>query len=203
VSRCSLGSVGWATKSLTVSDWPPRITTPRERNEVHGLPARVYRLHMTALADGESLLYEVGTLVARARRLVWTAAAHELEAHGLPMPTWVLLATLVRSGPSTQRELADATGQHAAGVSRLVNDLEAQKLVRRSRDDVDRRRARVEITAAGKAFCRVAKPHVIGALREALAPMSTTEQRALRALLLKLVPPPEPVTSRKNASKRA
>ena len=167
------------------------------------MPARVYRLDMTALADGESLLYEVGTLVARARRMVWAAAAHELEAHGLPMPTWVLLATLVRTGPSTQRDLADATGQHAASVSRLVNDLEAQKLVRRRRDDVDRRRARVEITAAGKAFCRVAKPHVIGALREALAPISPAEQRALRALLLKLVPPSEPVTTRKNASKRA
>lgn len=163
---------------------------------------------MVAPADGESLLYEVGTLVARARRLVWTAAARELEAHGFPMTTWVLLATLVRSGPATQREIADATGQHAASVSRLVNDLEAQKLVRRGRDDVDRRRARVQISAAGKAFCRAARPHVIGALGEALAPMSTGEQRALRALLRKLVPPSDPApaqaaTPRKNAAKRA
>ena len=157
---------------------------------------------MVAPADGESLLYEVGTLVARARRLVWTAAARELEAHGLPMTTWVLLATLIRSGPATQRELADATGQHAASVSRLVHDLEAQKLVRRRRDDVDRRRARVEISAAGKAFCRVARPHVIGALREALGPISTGEQRALRALLLKLVPPSDPVPERSAAPRK-
>ncbi len=162
---------------------------------------------MVALADGDTLLYEVGTLIARARRLVWTAAAHELEAHGLSMVTWVLLATLVRLGPATQREIADATGQHPAGVSRLVNELEAQKLVRRRRDDEDRRRTRVEITAAGKAFCRVARPHVIGALREALGPISTAEQRALRALLLKVVPSTDPaidkpVAPRKNATKR-
>ncbi len=188
---------------------PPRVAANRcDFNGVHGWPARVYRLDMVALADGESLLYELGTLVARARRLVWTAAAHELEAHGLPMATWVLLATLVRSGPATQRELADATSQHAASISRLVNELEAQKLVRRRRDDADRRRARVEITAAGKAFCKVARPHVIGALRQALGPISTAEQRALRALLLRLVPPPDPAAarsaaSRKNAAKRA
>lgn len=181
---------------------------PETRRDLQRSAAGVYRLDMVAPADGESLLYEVGTLVARARRLVWTAAARELEAHGLPMTTWVLLATLIRSGPATQRELADATGQHAASVSRLVHDLEAQKLVRRRRDDVDRRRARVEISAAGKAFCRVARPHVIGALREALGPISTGEQRALRALLLKLVPPSDPVPERsaaprKNPSKRA
>lgn len=163
---------------------------------------------MVALAESDSLLYEVGTLIARARRLVWTAAAHELEAHGFSMVTWVLLATLVRSGPATQREIADATGQHPAGVSRLVNDLEAKKLVRRHRDDDDRRRARVEITAAGKAFCRSARPHVIGALREALGPISTTEQRALRALLLKLAPSMDAVAAkpnpaRKRAAKRA
>jgi DNA-binding MarR family transcriptional regulator len=163
---------------------------------------------MMALPDGDSLLYEVGTLIARARRLVWTAAAHELEAHDLSMVTWVLLANLLRSGPATQREIADATGQHPAGVSRLVNELEAQKLVRRGRDDEDRRRSRVEITAAGKAFCRTARPHVIGALREALGPISTAEQRALRAVLRKLVPSTELATDtnakpRKRASKRA
>jgi DNA-binding MarR family transcriptional regulator len=135
------------------------------------------------------------------------AAAHELEAHGLSMVTWVLLANLERSGPATQREIADATGQHPASVSRLVNDLEALKLVRRGRDDDDRRRSRVAITAAGKAFCRTARPHVIGALREALSPISIAEQRAVRAALRRLVPSTEvafatPARPRKRASKR-
>lgn len=157
---------------------------------------RVYGSAMVALAGGDSLLYDVGSLIVRARRLVWTAAARELEAHGLSMPTWVLLANLIRTGPATQREIADATGQHPAGVSRLVNELEAQKLVRRRRDDDDHRRAHVEITAAGRSFCRAARPHVLGALRSALGPVSVAEQRALRTLLLKLLPATEPLSEK-------
>lgn len=157
---------------------------------------------MVALAESDSLLCEMGALVARARRLVWTAAAHALEAHGFSMVTWVLLAILVRSGPATQREIADATGQHPASVSRLVNELEAEKLVRRRRDHEDRRRARVELTAAGNAFFRAARPHVIGALREALGPISTTDQRALRALLLELVPSTDLVLAKPTGARK-
>lgn len=143
---------------------------------------------MSALSDSDRLPYELGILIALARRSLWTAAAHELEANGFSMLVWVLLAHLVRSGSSTQRKIATATGQHPAGVSRMLVELEEQKLVRRGRDVADRRRAKVELTAAGRRSFEAARPHVIGALREALSPLSLDEKKTLRGLLGKLCP---------------
>lgn len=143
---------------------------------------------MSALSDSDRLPYELGILIALARRSLWTAAAHELEQNGFSMLVWVLLAHLMRNGSSTQRKIATATGQHPAGVSRMLVELEEQKLVRRGRDVEDRRRAKVELTAAGRRSFEAARPYVIGALREALSPLSLDEKKTLRGLLGKLCP---------------
>ena len=148
----------------------------------------MYGDFMSALSDGDRLPYEIGILVALSRRALWTAAAHDLEANDFSMLVWVLLAYLVRNGPSTQRKIATATGQHPAGVSRLLVELEEQKLVRKGRDREDRRRARVELTAAGRRCFEAGRPHVIGAMRSALAPLTLEEKKQLRALLSKLCP---------------
>lgn len=157
---------------------------------------------MSALSDGDRLPYELGLLIALSRRALWTAAARDLEANGFSMLVWVLLAHLARTGPSTQRKIAEATGQHPAGVSRMLVELEEQKLVRRHRDPSDLRRSRVELTPAGRKSFVAARPHVIGALREVLAPLSLDQKKALRALLLVLCPGVEVESERAPSRKR-
>jgi MarR family 2-MHQ and catechol resistance regulon transcriptional repressor len=103
------------------------------------------------------------------------------------MVPWVLIGHLMHSGPTTQRELATASGQHPAGVSRLIDELQEGGLVRRHRDEVDRRRARVEATRKGLSTWKAAKPIVAEALKEALSPLTAEEQRHLKKLLRKLV----------------
>ena len=146
---------------------------------------------MRASPAGDQLLYELGRLFAQGRRLVWAAAVRRLEENGYSPLWWGLLAYLSHRGPSTQREIAVATGQHPAGVSRLVDDLLEARLVRRGRDQRDRRRARVELTARGRAVFDATRPHVLGALRETLSPLSAAEKRRLLALFQKLMPPAE------------
>lgn len=127
-------------------------------------------------------------LFARSRRVVWTAAARRLEENGTSPLWWGLLAYLSHHGASTQREIASATGQHPAGVSRLVDDLLEARLVRRRRDEQDRRRARVELSAKGRALFEATRPHVLCGLQEALSPLSAADRRQLFGLLQKLMP---------------
>jgi DNA-binding MarR family transcriptional regulator len=141
-----------------------------------------------AFLEGDQLLYELGMLIGRSRRLVWTAASRELESNGFSALAWVLGTYLLHNGLSTQREIATAIGQHPAGVSRLVDELETKGLVRRRRDAKDRRRAHVELTARGRKMAEAGRPHVIGALHEALGPLSKGELLRLYRLLHKLVP---------------
>jgi DNA-binding MarR family transcriptional regulator len=150
-----------------------------------------------ASSDEDRLLYELGMLIARSRRLVWTAASRELEDNGFSALSWVLVTYLVHHGPSTQRDISTAIGQHPAGVSRLVDGLATEGMVRRRRDVKDRRRARVELTARGRAMAETGQPHVIGALRKTLCPLSSVELRRLYRLLHKLVPAPLPTIGRR------
>lgn len=129
----------------------------------------------------------MGLLISLTRRLVWIAASRKLEEAGHSMIAWALVGFLMKLGPATQRDIAAGIGQHPAGVSRLIDDLEKEGFVRRRRDEEDRRRARVEATARGKAMWTAAEPLVTASLKEALSPLSIEEQRQLRKLLQKLV----------------
>ncbi|MFL5312735.1 MAG: MarR family winged helix-turn-helix transcriptional regulator [Myxococcales bacterium] len=129
---------------------------------------------------------EVGRLLFRARRALWSAAAGRLEAHGESVLAWQLLNQLQRAGPGTQREVADRTAQHPTGVSRLLEELERGGYVRRTRDASDRRKVRVEITAHGLSRLEGSRPEVLTAVDEVLRPLSLAERHALRALLEKL-----------------
>ncbi|HMC35819.1 MAG TPA: MarR family transcriptional regulator [Myxococcales bacterium] len=129
---------------------------------------------------------EVGRLLFRARRALWSAAAGRLEAHGESVLAWQLLNQLQRCGPGTQREIAERAAQHPTGVSRLLEDLERGGYVRRSRDPADRRKVRVEITALGIARLEDSRPEVLTAVDQVLRPLSLAERDALRALLDKL-----------------
>ncbi len=129
---------------------------------------------------------EVGRLLFRVRRALWTAAAGRLEARGESVLAWQLLNQLLRSGPGTQREIAERAAQHPTGASRLLDELERGGYVRRSREAVDRRKLRVEITPAGVARLEQSRPEVLTAVDEVLRPLSLGERDALRALLDKL-----------------
>ncbi|MCK6586297.1 MAG: winged helix-turn-helix transcriptional regulator [Polyangiaceae bacterium] len=129
----------------------------------------------------------MGLLISLTRRLVWMTASRKLEEAGHSMISWALVGFLMNFGPTTQRDIAAGIGQHPAGVSRLIDDLESEGYVRRRRDEADRRRARVEVTARGKAMWTAAEPLVTVSLKEALSPLSLDEQKQLRKLLQKLV----------------
>ena len=78
-------------------------------------------------------------LISKTRKLVFAAATRRLDESGESMLAWQVLAVLIRAKKLSQTEVAVALAQHAAGVSRLVDDLEKQGYVARCRDSADRR----------------------------------------------------------------
>ena len=138
-------------------------------------------------AQDRHLAGEIGALLARSRRRVFHRVKRALEEGGESIFVWRLLAYLHDEGPSIQAELADATAQHAASISRLLDEIEAEGLVRRKRDGKDRRRVVVELTAAGKQRFLASLDLVIDCMQDSLRVLTLEEQRQLGALLAKLV----------------
>lgn len=103
------------------------------------------------------------------------------------MLAWQVLNCLRRSGSLSQCEVARKTGQHPAGISRLLDALEGQREVRRKRDGADRRRLLVELTAKAHQRLKSLDLEVAAAAKPSLAPLRSDEQRRLKALLTKLV----------------
>ena len=134
---------------------------------------------------------ELVRLVGQTRRRLWIAAARALAARGESIVAWSLLNRLAELGPLTQRELADASAQHPAGVSRQLDELERKGLTARGTDPTDRRRRRVELTAAGARWFQQTRPLVEQATAPVLAVLRPAERRALATLLRKVLSQPE------------
>ncbi len=134
-------------------------------------------------------------LLGQTRRRLWIAAARALAARGESIVAWSLVSRLADLGPLTQRELADASAQHPAGVSRQLNELERKGLTTRGTDPSDRRRRRVELTAAGLRWYRKMRPLVDRATAPVLRVLRPAEQHVL-AKLLRRVSGDEPVNPR-------
>src|SRR3954447_16314735 len=133
--------------------------------------------------DRPPVLPPIGLRLARTAHAVSQVFERAMaEAGGSASACHVLL--LVRSGEwGTQSGLAKAMGVSGATVTHHLNALEAQGLVRRWREDANRRVQRVELTDAGAALferLRGVAPHHDARLRSKL----TDEETAQLAELL-------------------
>ena len=135
------------------------------------------------------LTAEIGSLLARSRRLVFQRARRRFEDLGESIFVFRVLAHLHDEGPAIQAELADAAAQHPASMSRLLDGMEREGLVHRTRDGEDRRRVRVELAAGGKARYLALYDEAVAVIEESLAPLAVEEREVLAALLAKMMPP--------------
>jgi len=146
---------------------------------------------------------EVVRLVGQTRRRLWISAARALAARGESVVAWSLVNRLAELGPLTQRELADASAQHPAGVSRQLDELERKGLTSRGTDPTDRRRRRVELTAAGDRWWRQMRPLVERATASVLVGLRPPERRTLARLLRRVVIEPRAVAAPAQRGRRA
>ena len=85
------------------------------------------------------------------------------------------LSVLVVGGPTTIGALARAEGVRSPTMTALVNQLESDGLVRRTRGDGDQRRVGVEATAAGTRLMKKAQQRRLEVLDALLATAAPTD----------------------------
>jgi DNA-binding MarR family transcriptional regulator len=125
------------------------------------------------------LLALVGHVAMRRLRDVHTA-------HGLSPRQFHLLGLLHELGPTGQSELGTMTGTDPSILVTMLNPLEADRLVCRERDEHDRRRHLVTLTAAGETELVSAAQAQREAEDELFAALDGEEREQLLALLTKL-----------------
>ena len=127
-----------------------------------------------------------GLLIFRLARASAWRLGRSLRESGLRWPEYAVLHHLDAQGPIAQRDLALALRIQPSNLVALLDQLEERELLARSPDPADRRRHRVELTAAGRRAVKRAREATRRAESDLLGPLSTAERRQFRALLVRL-----------------
>ena len=138
---------------------------------------------MTERFIDDYLLY----LLARASSLVSGQFHERLRPHGLDVAGWRILATLSDGDGLSVGELAASVLFQQPTLTKMIDRMEGEGLVERRREDRDRRKVRVFITAEGRRKVRgvlsAAKAHEA----EILNGYTVEESRSLKAVLRTLI----------------
>ncbi len=102
------------------------------------------------------------------------------EATGLSAPRLSALSVLAFRGPLTLGELAAAEQVRPPTITRLIQELERDGLVRRVVDPTDRRVQRVHATAAGKRLMQQGRERRVAALAASVRSLVATDRRLLQ-----------------------
>jgi DNA-binding MarR family transcriptional regulator len=95
-----------------------------------------------------------------------------------------VLLRLRSSGPLTQQQLCEQMDVDPSNLVTMLNRLEEEELLSRSRDPADRRRHIVSVTERGRQRREQCDEAVAGVEQRLLAGLSAADQATLRALLL-------------------
>lgn len=124
----------------------------------------------------------VGQVARHAHRLV----SETLAEDGVRRHHFTVLLALDEHGPSSQATLGRRLCIDRSDLHAVLNDLERDGFVARVRDEQDRRRNVVELTAAGAKTLERLDARVEAAQEALLAPLSAVERRELCRSLTRL-----------------
>ena len=142
------------------------------------------------------LLPPIGLRLSRTAHTVSQAFERAMAEAGGSASSWQVLL-LVRTGQmGTQSKLAEAMGVSGATMTHHLNALEAQGLVRRWRDDGNRRVQQVELTADGVALFDRLREVAVRFDERLRSKLSDEETARLADLLEKLAAGLDPSGSR-------
>jgi MarR family 2-MHQ and catechol resistance regulon transcriptional repressor len=119
----------------------------------------------------------------RASRSVLARIEPALAARGLTPTQLGVLEALLHKGAMTHRELGRKVLTSAGNMTDVVDKLERRGLVCRTRDAVDRRAVRVDLTDQGRAMIQDLFPRHAADIARAMAGLPPEELRRLGALL--------------------
>ena len=114
-------------------------------------------------------------------------AAAYAERYALTIPEWRVLTVLAASPGASAAQVARCTAMDKVAVSRAVAVLVRERRVERGREESDRRRSRLQLTAAGLAVYREVVPFALAYEAALLRGLSRPSRLRLDALLDELL----------------
>jgi DNA-binding MarR family transcriptional regulator len=125
-------------------------------------------------------------LIHQVSRELTNALERRLAPYGLTAQQAALLINATR-GETSPKRLTSLLGTDTAGMTRLLDRLEAKGLVRRRSDSGDRRAIIIEVMPEGRALVPTVAPAFGGVAQHLLTGFSAEEVRQLTALLQRMV----------------
>lgn len=119
-----------------------------------GVPTGPARAQAEPAPRPPSLLALPSYLAGHAARIGHDALVEAVGRNGLRLPHFAALTALSDFGPLPQHVLADRLGFQRSHLGSYLDVIEERGLVRRTRDQADRRRQLVELTDEGVALQR-------------------------------------------------
>jgi MarR family transcriptional regulator for hemolysin len=128
----------------------------------------------------------IGLFVTRSARTISKAFDEALAAPGGTLAGWLVLAAVAGGLADSQRAIAADLGIEGATLTHHLSRMERDGLVRRERDENDRRALRVELTDAGRDRFAALLSTVQAFDQRLRAGFTTAELATLRDLLGRL-----------------
>jgi len=128
----------------------------------------------------------IGLQLANTSKAVSRAFNDRLADAGGSVPIWLILSSLKANERRTQLELARAVGIEGPTLTRHLDGLEENGVVRRVRDGGDRRAVRVELTDEGERLFQTLRQAVIAFNRALTDGVADDELERLRTALARL-----------------
>jgi DNA-binding MarR family transcriptional regulator len=129
----------------------------------------------------------IGFLVKRCGGLMSQLAERRFAAEQVSFTQWMVLANLDRFEHLTASELSAQTCHDMGALTRVVDDLEEEGLVRRERSEHDRRVVQITLTAEGRRHLQAGKHIVVELLNSLIGPFSRQELETLIVLMRRLL----------------
>jgi DNA-binding MarR family transcriptional regulator len=146
--------------------------------------AAMKRAHYSV--SGFKARQSLGYLIRRLHNLVMPRAEALFDEADFTFSQWVALMA-VRDGVATScAEVARMMEHDAGATTRLIDQMEHRGLIRRRRNNDDRRVFNLEITPMGKATAKVMIPRMVAFWNAALEDFSPQEFSQLVSLLTRL-----------------
>jgi DNA-binding MarR family transcriptional regulator len=134
-----------------------------------------------------SLSDQIGYLLSKAHLRVHNRANEALGPLGLTVKHYGLLTLLVHEGPISQGRLGEVMRIDRTTMVALIDELERDGHVDRTRNPVDRRAYALAATAAGRRVQRRAAALMKRVYDETLSSLSADDRRELRRMLTAVI----------------
>jgi DNA-binding MarR family transcriptional regulator len=129
----------------------------------------------------------IGYLMRRGATLMRDQLERALAAHDVTFAQWVTLVLVQENPGMTAGELCRELHHDSGALTRLLDQLEGQSYLKRTRGVTDRRVVRLRLTAAGRRALTALMPPVVERMNAALGGFSAAEVTTLVGLMNRLI----------------